>query len=38
MPGSGLGLYVVMRIVKKYHGEISARINEDGDFEIHMII
>ena len=33
-PGTGLGLYVVKRIVEKYDGSISARINEDGDFEL----
>lgn len=37
-PGSGLGLYVVKRIVEKYNGEISAQINDAGDFEIKIII
>ena len=37
-PGSGLGLYVVKRIVEKYNGEISAQINDAGDFEIRIII
>ena len=35
-PGSGLGLYVVKRIVEKYHGRINARINENGNFEIKI--
>ena len=35
-PGSGLGLYVVKRIVEKYHGRISARIDENGNFEIKI--
>lgn len=38
VPGSGLGLYVVKRIVEKYNGEISAQINDAGDFEIKIII
>lgn len=38
VPGSGLGLYVVKRIVEKYKGEISAQINDAGDFEIKIII
>lgn len=33
-PGSGLGLYVVKKIVEKYGGRIEARINEKGEFEI----
>ena len=37
-PGSGLGLYVVKRIVEKYNGEISAQINKAGDFEIKIVI
>ena len=35
-PGSGLGLYVVKRIVEKYGGSITARVNEAGDFEIKI--
>lgn len=35
-PGSGLGLYVVKRIVEKYDGEIGAEVNKAGDFEIQM--
>lgn len=35
-PGSGLGLYVVKRIVEKYHGRINARIDENGNFEIKI--
>ena len=35
-PGSGLGLYVVKRIVEKYGGSIAARVNEAKDFEIKI--
>lgn len=35
-PGSGLGLYVVNRIVEKYGGSIAARVNEAKDFEIKI--
>ena len=35
-PGSGLGLYVVKRIVEKYDGSINAELNEDGDFAIKI--
>ena len=35
-PGSGLGLYVVKRIVEKYHGRINARIDENGNFVIKI--
>ena len=35
-PGSGLGLYVVKRIMEKYDGEISARMRGTEDFEIKM--
>ncbi len=35
-PGSGLGLYIVKRIVEKYRGEISAGTCQDGDFEIRI--
>ena len=36
-PGTGLGLYVVKRILEKYNGKISARINEDANFELRII-
>jgi len=36
-PGSGLGLYVVKRIVEKYDGEIHARTSGSGDFEIKIV-
>ncbi|MBQ6094891.1 MAG: HAMP domain-containing histidine kinase [Lachnospiraceae bacterium] len=36
-PGSGLGLYVVKRIVEKYDGSVAARTSEAGDFEITII-
>lgn len=36
VPGSGLGLYVVKRIVEKYGGNIAARVSEAGDFEIRI--
>ena len=36
-PGSGLGLYVVKRIVEKYNGEIHARTSGSGDFEIKIV-
>lgn len=36
-PGSGLGLYVVKRIVEKYGGRINADVNEVGDFEVRII-
>ena len=35
-PGSGLGLYVVKRIVEKYDGSINAELNADGDFVIQI--
>ncbi len=35
-PGSGLGLYIVKRIAEKYDGNICARIDESGDFEIEI--
>lgn len=37
-PGSGLGLYVVKRIVEKYDGRISAGVDDKGDFEIRIVI
>lgn len=36
-PGSGLGLYVVKRIVEKYGGSVAARTSEEGDFEITIL-